>query len=65
MTTRRLLSLLIALGALYPKLALACPVCAVDQNVKVMRIAAVFLAVPFLVSIIVVRAIVRAQQRDT
>jgi len=59
---RRMLAVLFALGALYPSVALACPVCSVDRNKSVLRVVAVFLAVPFVLSIFVIRAIVRAQR---
>ena len=59
---KQLVALLFALGALYPSVALACPVCSVDRNQRVLRVVAVFLAVPFVLSIFVIRAIVRAQR---
>jgi hypothetical protein len=60
----RWLAALFALGALYPKVAMACPVCSVDRNARVLRVVAVFLAVPFVLSIVVIRAIVRAQRHS-
>ena len=59
---KRALSLLFFFGALYPNVALACPVCSVDRNQRVLRVVAVFLAVPFVLSILVIRAVVRAQR---
>jgi hypothetical protein len=56
------LAALFALGALYPKVAEACPVCSVDRNARTLRVVAVFLAVPFVLSIVVIRAIMRAQR---
>lgn len=55
---------LFALAALYPKVAMACPVCSVDRNARVLRVVAVFLAVPFVLSLFVIRAIVRAQRNS-
>ena len=60
--SRWLLAALFALGALYPSVAMACPVCSVDRNQRVLRVVAVFLAVPFVLSLVVIRAIVRAQR---
>ena len=61
-TSSKWLAALFALGALYPGVAQACPVCSVDRNARVLRVVAVFLAVPFVLSIVVIRAIVRAQR---
>jgi hypothetical protein len=63
-SSARWLAALFALGALYPKVAMACPVCSVDRNQRVLRVVALFLAVPFVLSLVVIRAIVRAQRNS-
>ncbi len=47
-----------------PALASACPVCAQDSDQSTLRVAGVFLTVPFVVVFFAVRAIVRAQRSE-
>jgi hypothetical protein len=63
--TRRSLSLaILAALTLLPSVALACPVCGADQNTQTLKIVAVFLAVPFVLAIVVIPMIVRAVRQS-
>jgi len=59
---RTLLTIVTALTALLaaPALAFACPTCGAGQQANVLRVVAVFIAVPFVIVGVVVPAIVRA-----
>ena len=61
-TSAKLVALAIAAIAMWPSLAHACPVCGVDNNARVMRVVAAFLAVPFLLAVVVIPMIVRAHR---
>jgi hypothetical protein len=47
---------------LAPSIALACPVCAADNNPTTLKVVAAFLTVPFIIAFVVFRALRRIER---
>jgi len=47
---------------LAPSIALACPVCAADNNPTTLKVVAAFLTVPFIIAFVVFRALRRVER---